>query len=126
MIDQITRKNLLFDFYGKLLSEKKREVMSLYYEEDMSLAEIGSEFGISRAAVFDSLKKGEKELEKYEQELGLLEKYLKQRQAFTEVEALLGEIQEGWKEDKALVERLKQIKDVLYQIDKDVIHIDEV
>ena len=50
-MNRIVRESLLFDFYGELLTAKKRRVMSLYHEENWSLAEIAEELGISRAAV---------------------------------------------------------------------------
>ena len=71
-MNRIVRESLLFDFYGELLTAKKRRVMSLYHEENWFLAEIAEELGISRAAVYDSLKSAEKRLEEYEKKLGML------------------------------------------------------
>ena len=48
MFDKITEVSLLYDFYGQLLSKRQQEVMSLYYEENLSLSEIAEEFSISR------------------------------------------------------------------------------
>ena len=61
----------LLDFYGDLLSDRKRSVMDMYYNEDLSLAEIASEIGISRQGVHDLIKKSEDELRFYEEKLGL-------------------------------------------------------
>ncbi len=61
----------LLDFYGNLLSERRRDIMDLYYNDDLSLAEIAEEFGITRQAVRDSIKKTEAELFFYEEKLGL-------------------------------------------------------
>ena len=77
MVDEITRASLLYDFYGALLTEKQRQVMALYHEENLSLSEIGQEFGISRQAVHDTLKKAEQALEEYEEKLGLIDKFLR-------------------------------------------------
>ena len=74
-MDSIARESLLYDFYGSLLTDKKRQVMECYHEDDMSLAEIAEDMGISRAAVYDSLKSAEQQLEKYETRLGLLARY---------------------------------------------------
>ena len=76
-MDNIVRESLLYDFYGAMLTDKKRQVMELYHEDDMSLAEIAGEMGISRAAVYDSLKSAEHQLEKYEDNLGLVAKFEK-------------------------------------------------
>ena len=70
----------LLDFYGELLSERKRSVMDMYYNEDLSLAEIASEIGISRQGARDIIKKSEEELFFYEEKLGLASR-LKQVEA---------------------------------------------
>ena len=56
----------LLDFYGDMLPERKRSVMDMYYNEDLSLAEIAAEIGISRQGVRDIIKKSEDELNFYE------------------------------------------------------------
>lgn len=61
----------LLDFYGDLLSERKRSVMEMYYNEDLSLAEIALEIGISRQGVRDIIKKSEDELFFFEEKLKL-------------------------------------------------------
>ena len=63
MVLKMFEKNLrlasLLDFYGEVLSERKQEVLSLYYNEDLSLAEIAEEIGISRQGARDLIKKAE-------------------------------------------------------------------
>ena len=66
--------NVLFDIYGQLLTERQREICSLYYEEDFSYSEIAEELSISRAAVQDSLKKSLNQLQKYENVIRYIEK----------------------------------------------------
>ena len=72
------QKNLnmgyLLDFYGELLSERKRSVMDMYYNEDFSLSEIAEQLGISRQGARDIIKKSEDELVFYEEKLGLASK----------------------------------------------------
>ncbi len=67
--------SLLLDFYGDILSERRREIMELYYNEDLSLAEIAEIKGISRQGVRDSVKKSETELTELEAKLGLAESF---------------------------------------------------
>ncbi len=67
MFQDIVEASLLFDFYGQLLSERQRQVMELYYEENLSLGEIAEEFNISRQGVYDALKTAQKSLERYEE-----------------------------------------------------------
>ena len=65
----------LLDFYGEILSERKQSVLSMYYNEDMSLAEIAEEIGISRQGVRDLIKKAEEELTFFEEKLGLFKTF---------------------------------------------------
>ena len=67
----------LLDFYGDVLPERKRTVMEYYYQDDLSLAEIAEEIGISRQGVRDLIKKAEEELYFYEEKLGLAERFRK-------------------------------------------------
>ena len=52
----------LLDFYGEILPERRRDIMDLYYNDDLSLSEIAEQMGITRQAVRDSIKKTEQEL----------------------------------------------------------------
>ena len=71
MFEKNLKIGYLLDFYGELLTERKRSVMDMYYNEDLSLAEIASEIGISRQGARDIIKKCEDELLFYEEKLGL-------------------------------------------------------
>ena len=65
----------LLDFYGDILPERRRDIMDLYYNDDLSLAEIAEQLGITRQAVRDSIKKTETELFFYEEKLGLRRRF---------------------------------------------------
>ena len=65
----------LLDFYGEILSERKQAVLSMYYNDDMSLSEIADEVGISRQGVRDLIKKAEEELTFFEEKLGLFKTF---------------------------------------------------
>ena len=65
----------LLDFYGEILSERKRDIMDLYYNDDLSLSEIAQELGISRQGVRELIKKAEEELNFYEQKLHLAQRF---------------------------------------------------
>ena len=64
----------LLDFYGDVLTERKKEALDMYYNEDLSLAEIAEQIGISRQGVRDIIKKAEEELYFLEDKLGLAQK----------------------------------------------------
>ena len=70
---EILQLTLLYDFYGELLTEKQKLVYEMYYQNDLSLSEIGQELSISRQAVRDQLKRAEKILQNYEKKLQLEE-----------------------------------------------------
>ena len=110
--DNIAYVNLLFDFYGKLLTKRQREVMELYYEENLSLSEIADEFEISRQGVHDALKNAEKALKGYEEKLGLLEKMQVSRQAMEEIDASIDELAAECK-DSVIAEKLQKIKTII-------------
>ena len=67
--------SLLFDFYGETLTDKQRELFELYYNEDLSLAEIAEHAGITRQGVRDSIKRAEHALREMEEKLGLVARY---------------------------------------------------
>ncbi len=62
--------SVLLDFYGPFLSEKQRNLLHHYYNEDLSLTEIAENEQITRQGVRDLIKRGEAQLKKYEQECG--------------------------------------------------------
>ena len=74
MFEKNLNIGFLLDFYGVLLSDRKRSVMDMYYNEDLSLAEVAEEIGISRQGVRDVIKKAEEDLLFYEERLGLAKK----------------------------------------------------
>ena len=65
----------LLDFYGDVLSDRKRSVLDDYYNNDLSLAEIAADLGISRQGVRELIKKAEEELNFYEQKLHLAQRF---------------------------------------------------
>lgn len=101
MMDKFTHMSLLLDIYGSLLSGKRKEVLTLTYNEDYSLTEIAELFGITRQGVRDFLVKGEKELMDYEEKLGILKEKFRQDEI---IAALMEE-----KDPEALQEGLRQL-----------------
>ena len=112
-MDKITEASLLYDFYGQLLTKRKQEVMELYHEENLSLAEIADEFGISRAAVHDSLKSAEKSLQEYEQKLELVSKFMETTSVIERIDGMLDDLAEQYMENPQLVQKLEEIKSVI-------------
>ena len=71
----VTEKKLtygiLLDYYAALLTERQRELLSAYYNDDLSLSEISENTGISRQGVRDAIKRGEAELDRLEGALNI-------------------------------------------------------
>ena len=120
MVDDIARASLLYDFYGALLTDRQRDVMALYHEENLSLSEIAQEYDISRQAVHDTLKKAEQALTEYEKKLGLVEKLLIREKAINRIEKEIDSLEEavrGTDHEKQIDDRLQNIKDIIESIE---------
>lgn len=79
----------LYDFYGNLLTEKQRNMVELYYHQDLSLSEIADLTGVSRQAIHDAIKRSEISLEEYEEKLGYLAYHFKQTKITQEIEKII-------------------------------------
>ena len=114
-LDRIEQMNLRFDFYGQLLTQRQREVLNLYYGENLSLAEIAREFSISRQGVHDTLKHAEKALEDYEEKLHLVRKFQDTHAAITKIDKIIAPLLEGCGQNSA---ELLQIKTIIEKLDQ--------
>lgn len=76
---------LLLDFYGDLLTEKQKDSLEFYYNDDLSLGEIAANLGISRQGVRDNIKRAEAILLEMEDKLKLAEKFSEIRQRLQSV-----------------------------------------
>jgi len=102
-------RNLLFDFYGSLLTEKQRDIFAMHTIDDCSFTEIAREFEITPQAVSDNLKRATMQLEKYEKCLGLVKKLENRMHVLSEVEAILSKLESlGWTEITAMAERIRE------------------
>ena len=80
----------LLDFYGEVLTEKQREMLRQYYNDDLSLSEIGENFGITRQGARDAIKHGETTLKELEEKVGFAARYRRVQQKLEELEQLDG------------------------------------
>ena len=83
-------KTLLFNHYGELLTQWQRLCFEMYFEQDLSLAEIAEELSVSRQGVYDNLNRAEAAMRNMEQKLGCVRRTLRSRQA---VEKILEAVQ---------------------------------
>ena len=101
--------SILCDLYGKLLTEKQYEIINDYYNNDYSLSEIAENNGITRQAVRDIIKKGEKKLFEYEEKLSFMKRMLNQEKKIEKVLSELTKIQKN-SSDKQVASILESIK----------------
>ena len=104
-IEKTNRMNALFEFYAALLTDKQMNYIELYYADDYSLAEIAEEFGVSRQAVYDNIKRTEKILEDYEMKLHMYSDYIVRSQ-------ILDQISEKYPEDSFLQEQISVLSSI--------------
>ncbi len=84
---------LLFDYYGDMLTDRQRMCLDLRYNQDLSLAEIAEELGVSRQGVHDNILRAEAHLEKMEEKTGCVRRYLQSRSAMQEILACVSKLQ---------------------------------
>ena len=99
-MEEKVRISILLELYGKLLTEKQYEFMDLYYNQDLSLSEIGDNEDITRQAVRTILLKSKKKLEEYEEQLKFMQKEEKIKKCIEELEETNA--------DKKILKKLKQ------------------
>ena len=75
MKNQTYRMTMLFDFYGELLTDRQKEFFDLYYNEDLSLAEIAENAGISRQGVRDVIVRAEAAMQEVEDKTGIIRRF---------------------------------------------------
>lgn len=110
MLEEVNRINLLYDIYSPLLTERQQEVMQLYFSDNYSLAEIATEFGISRQAVHDLIQRTLSSIEKFEEKLGLYRLFNDQQDLLAEAEGLLGNSKPGSKEIAKLRSIIEELR----------------
>jgi len=108
-MDKKVEVSMLCQLYGKLLTEKQFEFIEDYYNNDLSLSEIAENNNITRQAVRDIIKKGEKKLFEYEEKLMFMKRMLNQEKKIEKVLSELTKIQKDYS-DKQVANVLETIK----------------
>ena len=99
-MEEKVRISILLEIYGNLLTEKQYEFMDYYYNQDLSLSEIGDNNDITRQAVRTILLKSKKKLEEYEKKLKFMQKEEKIKKCIEELE--------DTNADKKILKKIKQ------------------
>ena len=94
MKNQTYRMSMLYDFYGELLTPRQKEFFDLYYNEDLSLAEIAENNGITRQGVRDVIVRAENAMQEVEDKTGIVKRFQSQRPALDEILSASAKIKE--------------------------------
>ena len=86
--------NILMDFYGDMLTERQSTFLEYYYVDDLSLAEIAENEGITRQGVRDAIKRAEAQLFEMEERLGLAHRFKEVRKGLEEINECADKINE--------------------------------
>ena len=108
-MDKKVEISMLWEIYGNLLTEKQYEYIDYYYNQDLSLSEIAENDNITRQAVRDIIKKGERKLFEYEEKLLFMKKTINQEQKIQQILFNLTKIQKD-SSDKQVNSILEGIK----------------
>lgn len=107
---------MMYDYYGKLLTERERDVIDKYYNEDLSLKEIADINGVSKQAVASSLKRAEKKLYDYEEKLSLIKKSNRSTFFLEKIYDDLSKVSQA-NDNKEIGEILDEIRDFLTSLE---------
>ena len=108
-MEEKVKISMLCQLYGQLLTQKQFEFIDDYYNNDLSLSEIAENNNITRQAVRDIIKKGEKKLFEYEEKLMFMKRMLNQEKKIEKVLSELTKIQKNYS-DKQVASVLENIK----------------
>ena len=68
-IEERVQIAILTKYYGKMLTERQQDILNMYVDNNLSLAEVSAELGISRQAVKDALDNSMSALKNIEEKL---------------------------------------------------------
>lgn len=94
-MDKNVRICLLFSFYRNMLTKRQMDCVDLYYNEDLSLAEISELLGITRQGVRDNIKRAENTMNDTEERLGLVSKFLGISEKLAKIDDIIREIEKS-------------------------------
>ena len=92
MKNQAYRMTMLFDFYGDLLTDRQKEFYDLYYNDDLSLAEIAENYDITRQGVRDIIVRAERTLEDVEEKTGLIRRFHETKEIVAQIRGICQEL----------------------------------
>ena len=118
MFEKNLNLSLLLDFYGDILSDRQKDMLDMYYNDDFSLSEVADAFSISRQGVRSVLKKGENILFEMEDKLHLAKRFLDMKVKSSEIADQLEKINKEINDDDIsskihiLIKEIKEMADL--------------
>ena len=122
MKNQAYRMTMLYDFYGDVLTDRQKEFYDLYYNEDLSLAEIAENYGITRQGVRDVIVRAEAVLTELEDKTGIVKRFLRMKEQFARMEEAVAAIarrnEDRW-QDEELEGQCARLRAALAQLERE-------
>ena len=115
MKNQAYRMAMLYDFYGDLLTDRQKEFYDLYYNEDLSLAEIAENYDISRQGVRDVIVRAEAAMTEIEDKTHLIRRFHEMHKQLTQIKQTVEQLQainNNDYQDRDMEVLLQQISDL--------------
>lgn len=122
MKNQAYRMAMLYDFYGDLLTDRQKEFYDLYYNEDLSLAEIAENYDISRQGVRDVIVRAEAALTEIEDKTRLIHRFHEMRKQLQQINVAvdkLKQINDRGYQDREMDELISELKDLAARLNEE-------
>ncbi len=108
----------LFAFYGELLTDKQKDVLTLYCLDDLSLGEIAEDLKISRQGVHDTVKRASKTLEDYETKLELMQKFNNNNHLLNDINLKMMDLSQIVNHDEEILR--SRVKEIVHIVMNDI------
>ena len=115
MKNQAYRMAMLFDFYGDLLTDRQKEFYDLYYNEDLSLAEIAENYGISRQGVRDVIVRAEAAMTEIEDKTHLIRRFHQMQKELTVIDEAAQHLLTAAREDRLSEELVEELAGLIQE-----------
>ena len=117
MFEKYLNISILLDFYGDILTDRQKEMIDMYYNNDLSLSEIAQNFSISRQGVRSVIKKGEDILSEMEEKLHLAARFVEVQEKSENIASALSDLNDKINDSSIsteishLIKKIKELAD---------------
>ncbi len=110
-LESILTRDLLFDFYGDLLTEHQKRIFEAVVFDDRSISEVAREEGVSRQGISDLIRRAGEQLAVYEEKLKLVQRFREQRETIRSIQSLAERIRK--ENDVSCAEQIVELTEML-------------